>query len=198
MSLAVLTRKSKTLHKPISSNGVFTLNGTTGTRRPLWCGNTGQHNVAPIQPVKSVNSASIHARCACDIHKDIIIDKNLDPNRGGPDCGVLVAGPGSASQGEYLKNKACCRPLINLNANKINAICERDETGKKLCPKSRGQIYKDLRGALSNSDYINWVGGRVRKPQCKDGISFGKNKSLCVIMDNSNNIWPDKNQRFCC
>ena len=29
-------------------------------------------------------------------------------------------------------------------------------------------------------------------------LKLEKNDMICVIMDNSNNIWPDKNQRFCC
>ena len=168
MSLAVLNRKSKSLHKAsISNKGVFTLNGTTGTRRPLWCTGNGGHTVAVSQPLKSVNSASIQAKCLCDIHKDIEINKQPDPNRGGPDCGVKVMGPGCDSQGEYIKNKLCCEPLINLNENKTASICEKDENGNKLCRKSRGEIYKDLRGALANSDYTRWVAKRAKNRYAK-------------------------------
>ena len=173
-------------------------NGTTGTRRPLWCTGNGGHTVAVSQPLKSVNSASIQAKCLCNIHKDIEINKQPDPNRGGPDCGVKVMGPGCDSQGEYIKNKLCCEPLITLNENKIAAICEKDENGNKLCRKSRGEIYKDLRGALANSDYTRWVAKRAKKPLCEDDSATGKKKSACKITDNESTVWPDKNQLYCC
>jgi len=175
MSIATLKKKTQSVIKSnISSYGVFTLAGSVGTRRPIWCADGSIFNTEAVRniPIRSVKSAGSNnpfdkwmtnqhgvARGCC---------QNICPSES------LVAG----NYDDYNKTLNCCLPLVDGRVHEGPESSESTAVDKLCC----NPIVKKVFSAVAESDYINWKGRRqlILNESDKKRIG-GTDCSLCVV-----------------